>query len=128
MTLEGAYRRSVFRAGPVVARMGCRSASGDAWLAERGARQGAMLTAWNPMSRRHPPGWNERAQVRLRAAARRWPAAEGFSGTPGWQEHNLLLAGDARAMEVLARRFRQAALLMLRRGGVARVCWLTGRR
>lgn len=124
MRLAAAYRRSVFRAGEVVARVGRRSASGDAWLAGQGAREGAMVTAWNPMSRRHPRGWNDRAQARLRAAARRFPMAEGFSGTARWQEHNVLLAGDVRAIAMLARRFRQAAILVLRRGQVARLGWL----
>jgi hypothetical protein len=127
MTLEGAYRRSVFRAGEVAARVGRRSASGDAWLAGQGAREGAMLTAWNPMSRRYALGWNARAQARLRAAARRFPMAEGFSGTARWQEHNLLLAGDVRAIVGLARRFRQAAILVLRRGQAARLRWLVRR-
>jgi hypothetical protein len=124
MRLEAAYRRSVFRAGEVVAQVGRRSASGDAWLAGQGAHEGAMVTAWNPMSRRHPRGWNDRAQARLRAAARRFPMVEGFSGTPRWQEHNLLLAGKVRAIAMLAWRFRQAAILMLRRGQPARLRWL----
>ncbi len=124
MTLEAAYRRSVFRAGDVVARVGRRSPLGDAWLAGQRAREGAMVTAWNPMSRRHPSGWNDRAQARLRAAARRFPVAEGLSGTARWQEHNLLLAADIRAIIALARRFRQAAILVLRRGQVARLRWL----
>ena len=125
MTLEQAYRRSVFRAGPVVAQVGRRSPSANEWLAAMSAREGAMVTAWNPMSRRHPPGWNDRAQAALRAATRRWPTAEGSSGTKHWQEHNLLLARDARAIAVMARRFRQAAILVLRRGQRARLLWLT---
>ncbi|HEV7457847.1 MAG TPA: DUF3293 domain-containing protein [Roseococcus sp.] len=121
MTREAAWRASTYRAGPVVARVGRRSASADAWLAAHGVRAGAIITAWNPMCRKQPPGWNARAQDRLRAATRRWPRAEGFSGTARWQEHNLLLAANPRLVAVLARRFRQAAILVLRNGGPARL-------
>lgn len=121
MTREGAWRASTYRGGPVVARVGRRSASADAWLAAHAAREGAIITAWNPMCRKHPPGWNERAQDRLRAATRRWRRAEGFSGTRHWQEHNLLLATDPRVVAVLARRFRQAAILVIRKGQAARL-------
>jgi len=123
MTLRRAYRATTYRAGPVEARVGRRSRSADAWLRAQVARAGAMVTAWNPMSRKHPRGWNDRAQARLRQAARRWARAEGFSGTRHWQEHNLLLAADPRAVAVLARRFRQAAILVLRRGQRARLEW-----
>lgn len=121
MTRGAAYRASTYRAGDVVARVGRLSPSADAWLAAHGVRAGAVVTAWNPMSRRQPPGWNDRAQARLFQAARRWARAEGFSGTRHWQEHNLLLAADPRAVAVLARRFRQAAILVLRKGQPARL-------
>ncbi|WP_206930930.1 DUF3293 domain-containing protein [Roseococcus thiosulfatophilus] len=121
MTREAAWRASTYRAGPVVARVGRRSASADAWLAAQGVWAGAIITAWNPMCRKHPPRWNERAQDRLRAATRRWARAEGFSGTTRWQEHNLLLAADPRVVAALARRFRQAAILVLRKGRPARL-------
>jgi len=121
MTREGAWRDSTYRAGPVVTRVGRVSPSADAWLAAHGARAGAIITAWNPMCRRHPRGWNERAQARLREATRRWARAEGFSGTTRWQEHNLLLAAAPRVVAVLARRFRQAAILVLQKGQKARL-------
>lgn len=116
MRLEAAYRRSLYCAGPVAARPGRRSASADAWLAAHGLRAGAILTAWNPGSRRHPRGWNEARQRELAAAARRLPCAEGWSGLGGWWEHTLLLGADPRRVAVLARRFRQRAVLLLRRG------------
>jgi hypothetical protein len=124
MTLARAYRETTYRAGPVLARVGRRSPSADAWLAAVGARQAAMITAWNPMGRRHPRGWNARAQARLRAAVRRWVVVEGVSGWHSWHEHNLLITGDHRALAVLARRFRQAAMLVLRRGQAGKIVWL----
>lgn len=116
MTLEEAYRRTLYRAGDVTARIGRRSASGEAWLAGLGQREASFLTAWNPMSRRQPQGWNERRQGALRAWLRRHPRLEGESGFRHWHEHNLLVAADARLLLRAARRFRQVAILMLRRG------------
>jgi len=124
MTLGAQYRRTLFQAGPVRAWVGRRSSTADAWLKAQGAREAAMLTAWNPMSRRHPEGWNTRRQQALREAARRLPRCEGWSGAKAWWEHNLLLAGDARRTVALARRFRQRAILVLRRGQPARIIWL----
>lgn len=121
MTLEEAYRRTLYQAGDVTARIGRRSASGDAWLARLRAREASFLTAWNPMSRRHPQGWNERRQAALRAWLRRHPRLEGESGFRAWREHNLLVAADTRLLLCAARRFRQAAILTLRRGQPARL-------
>nr|WP_281419476.1 DUF3293 domain-containing protein [Falsiroseomonas tokyonensis] len=89
----------------------------DALVAAHGLRQAGFVTAWNPRSRRMPPGWNRRMQARLRVAARDLVLAEGFGrGTgrgPGWAEHHLLLAGDPRRLAVLARRFRQWAIVVV---------------
>jgi len=72
----------------------------------------AFITAWNPFSRRMPPGWNARMQQRLRAVA---PAilAEGWGRGRGWAEQHLLAAGDPRRIAVLARRFRQHAIVLV---------------
>jgi len=72
----------------------------------------AFLTAWNPLSRRMPGGWNARMQQRLRALA---PAilAEGWGRGRGWAEQHLLAAGDPRRIAVLARRFRQHAIVLV---------------
>jgi hypothetical protein len=74
-----------------------------------------------------PPGWNARMLARLRQAARRLPAAEGHGGDGRWQERHLLLAADPRRIAVLARRFRQAAIVTVRVGRPARL-WLMPRR
>jgi hypothetical protein len=121
VTLEEAYRRTLYRAGDVTARIGRRTASGEAWLARLRAREASFLTAWNPMSRRHPPGWNARRQAALRSWLRRYPRLEGASGFRQWHEHNLLVAADARLLLRAASRFRQAAILTLRRGQPARL-------
>ncbi len=111
-----AYRRSGYEAAGAVARIGQRSADVDALLRRLGVRQGGFVTAWNPMSRRMPAGWNARALVRLRQAARRLPMAAGQGGDACWREAHLLLGGDPRRVLVLARRFRQRAIVVVRAG------------
>jgi hypothetical protein len=119
--LRAAYRRSVYAAAAAEARISRRSPAVDALLRRLGARQGGFVTAWNPFSRRMPPGWNARMLARLRAAARRLPQAEGEGGDRRWRERHLLLAGDPRRLMVLARRFRQAAIVVVRQGAPARL-------
>ncbi|MDO9707195.1 DUF3293 domain-containing protein [Paracraurococcus lichenis] len=122
--LHRAYRRSRYEAAGAVARIGGRSPAVDALLRRLGARAGGFVTAWNPASRRMPPGWNRRMLPRLRAAARRLPMAEGWGGDGPWREWHLLLGGDPRRVAVLARRFRQAAIVTVRRGAPARLVLL----
>ena len=122
--LQAAYRRSPYEAAGATARIGRRSATTDVLLRRLGARQGGFVGAWNPFSRRMPRGWNDRMLARLREAARRLPQAEGWGGDARWQERHLLLAGDPRRLAVLARRFRQNALVSLRLGQPARLQWL----
>ena len=124
--LERAYRASDYEAAGAVARVGRRCPAVDALLARLGVRQGGFLGAWNPLSRRMPPGWNQRMQARLRLAARRLPAATGSGGARHWREAHFLLGGDPRRVAVLARRFRQAAFVVVRRGQPARLCWVFG--
>ena len=122
--LVAAYRRTTYEADGARARIGRRSAAVDALLRRLGARQGGFVTAWNPLSRRMPEGWNRRLQDRLRAAARRLPRAEGCGTAGAWTERHLLLAGDARRVALLGRRFRQMAVVLVRRGQPARLVML----
>ena len=124
MTLRRAYLASTYHVAGLPLRIGRRSAAVDAVLAALGARAGGLLGAWNPRSRRMPAGWNRRAEARLRAATRRLRFVEAGGGTAGWQEHHLLLAGDPRCLAVFGRRFRQRAMVVLRRGRPPRLVWL----
>lgn len=121
--LHRAYRRTDYEAAGAIARIGDRSAAVDALLARLGAREGAFVTAWNPMSRPMPWGWNDRVGSRLREAARRLRHAEGWGRAQGggWAEQHLLLAADPRRAAVLARRFRQKAIMVVRRGQPGRL-------
>lgn len=122
--LHGAYRGTEYEAAGAIARVGRRSGGVDALLVRLGARQGAFATAWNPFSRARPWGWNDRMFGRFREATRRIPQAEGWGRAPGWGEQHLLLATDPRRVAVLARRFRQNAILVVRRGQPARLVLL----
>lgn len=99
-----AYRLTLYEAGGVTARHGKRSASANGWMARHGARTCGFITVWNPMSRRHP-------------------TLEGWSGYRSWHEHNLLIAADPRLLMRAARRFRQAAILIIPRGQPARLLY-----
>ncbi len=108
--MRAAYLRTAYEAAGVVVRIGRRSAAMDALL--RGKRA-AFVTAWNPMSRRMPRGWNERMLNRMREVARGRIIAEGWGSARGWAERHVLLTGDPRWTTRLARRFRQAAIVVV---------------
>ncbi len=63
--------------------------------------------------------------ARLHEAARRLPVVEGHGRAAGWSERHLLIAGDPRRAAVLARRFRQNAVVVLRAGAPARLLVLS---
>ncbi|MDN3567041.1 DUF3293 domain-containing protein [Paeniroseomonas aquatica] len=119
--LLAAYRRSTYEAAGAVARIGRRSAAVDVLLARLGVRAGGFVTAWNPFSHRRPDGWNARMLQRLATATRRLPSAPGQGGAGRWREAHLLVGADPRRLLVLARRFRQAAIVTVARGQPARL-------
>ncbi len=122
--MRAAYLRTEYEAAGVVVRIGRHNAAMDALL---DGRRAAFVTAWNPMSRRMPRGWNERMLARMREAARGRLIAEGWGSARGWTERHLLVAGDPRALVVLARRFRQAAVVVVAPGRLARLVMVTHR-
>ena len=123
-----AYCRTIYEADDARARIGRRSAAVDALLRRLGTREGAFVTAWNPFSRRMPRGWNDRMLARLREAAHRLPRAEGNGGAGGWEERHLLIGSDPRRVAVFGRRFRQVAIVAVRRGQPVRLVMLQAQR
>jgi hypothetical protein len=121
--LARGWRLTAYEAGGAVARLGRRSASVDALLMAAGVREGAFAGAWNPLSRARPRGWNDRALTRLRQAASRlrWVEGIGRADRPTWCEQHLLILGDVRRTAVLARRFRQHAILRVRQRALSRL-------
>lgn len=116
-----AYARTEYEAGGAVARLGRRSPGIDAVLRRLGARQGGFVTAWNPVSRPMPEGWNRRMQARLLETTRRLPRASGQGRGRGWAEEHLLIAADPRRAWRLAQRFRQQAIVTVRIGAPAQL-------
>ena len=125
--LRAAFLRTTYEAGGIACHVGARNAAVDALLHARCLRSAGFVTAWNPFSRPMPPGWNRRFQARLREAARGAVLAEGWGRGRGWAEHHLLLASDPRRIAVLARRFRQHAVVTVRPGHPARLLWVAVR-
>ena len=119
--LRAAFLRTTYEAGGIACRIGARSAAIDAFLHARRERAAGFVTAWNPFSRRMPPGWNARMQSRLREAAHGRVLAEGWGRGHRWAEHHLLIAGDPRRLARFARRFRQHAIVLLTPGRPARL-------
>lgn len=101
-----AYRATTYRVDGLALRVGRR----PAWP----GRAAVLLTAQNPHSRRCPAGWNARMLRALDGWLRRHPWREAVSGEGRWLETQRLVAFDARAGAVLARRFRQNAMLVLK--------------
>jgi len=116
-----AYRATTYRSGDAAVRIGRHSAAMDALLARHRARTAVFVTAWNPFSRRMPERWNHRMQHRLCAVLRRWPALTAEGAWRGWREAHLLVLADPRPVLRAAWRFRQCAVVLVRRGAVARL-------
>ncbi len=123
MTRAEAYRRTLYRAGDVLARVGRLSPGADRWLARHGAREAGFITAWNPMSRVMPARWNMAAQARLRRDLGGAVLEPGEGALGRWREEMLLVALSLPELRRLARRHRQAAILHLRRGRPAALVW-----
>ena len=63
--LRHAYLNTRYKVGDIAVRVRRRNQGTDALLAALAARSAVFVTAWNPMSRRKPDGWNRRMQRRL---------------------------------------------------------------
>jgi hypothetical protein len=111
-----AYRRTDYHAAGAVIRIGRRTPEVDRLLRCHRCREAVLITAWNPFSRRMPPGWTARMQSRLGQAVRRYLALPASGGARGWSEDHLLVLMPAAQAANLARRFRQNAIVILRCG------------
>lgn len=119
-----AFHAARYAAGPTAARIGRRCPALDALCGRQGS---AFITAWNPGGRRIPEGLNRRAGLALQDWLRRVPYVAGAGTGRGWREEHWFASLDARRAAVLARRFRQAAIVTLRPGQAARLVLLPRR-
>lgn len=119
-----AYRASCYLAGAHAARIGSRAPGLDALLRAWRVREGVFIAAGNPFSRRKPEGWNAHRHAALRERLRGLHYLEGKGGAGRWWEAHCFIGMDPRRGAVLARRFRQQAMVALRRGDRARLIWI----
>lgn len=119
------YRLTRYEAGGAEVRIGRRAPALDRLLRRYRARWGVLVTAWNPLSRRKPDGWNRRMQQRLLARLRRDCTGVASGELGRWREEHVLVVGDPRRGLMLARRFRQRGIVVVSRGGEARLVLLT---
>jgi hypothetical protein len=120
-----AWRATDYVVGTVLVRIGRRSAAMDALLARTGARTGVFVTAWNPLARAMPAGWNRRMQRRLSERLRRYVSLQASGSLRQWQEAHLLVAADIRLIVRLARLFRQRGVVLVVRRQAARLVLLS---
>lgn len=113
-SLRTLYRRTLYQAAGITVRVGARSLAMDRLLASERACCAVFITAWNPFSRRMPDGWNVRMQGRLAEALRRDRALPAHGAFRGWAEAHVLVFTDPRKAAVIARRFRQNAIVISR--------------
>jgi uncharacterized protein DUF3293 len=105
-----AYRLSRYSAGDIVAHIGARP---------KGLRQDqqrmtlVLLGACNPCGRRRPDGWNARMMERLRLVLRRVRFIEASGSLGRWSESMLAAPMNPRKAVVVARRFRQNAVVVI---------------
>ncbi|HET7880595.1 MAG TPA: DUF3293 domain-containing protein [Acetobacteraceae bacterium] len=114
-----AWRLTDYRIDGFVVRIGRRVPT--TLFARLGSRSATLMTAWNPMSRRRPNGWNSQMQLRLRQHLRRLSSLEATGRLNQWYEPMLLVGGDPRRIIRIAARFRQLGVVVLRQGRAAQL-------
>lgn len=116
--VPGGHSRAVLRIDEPVPGVLCD------WLGP--AAFGAFVTACNPRSQPQPAARNHAAQRLLltaihAAGARALPGAGRIPGQP-WREPSLFVAGlDLAAVDALAQRHAQNAIVLAWRGGIAQL-------
>ncbi|MGA3401167.1 MAG: DUF3293 domain-containing protein [Acetobacteraceae bacterium] len=119
-----AYRATGYVVDGVVVRIGRRSPAMDALLHRIGAPSGVFVTAWNPLSRAMPTGWNRRMQRCLSERLRRYASLPADGSLRRWHEAHLLVAADPRPVVRLARLFRQRGVVLVAPRHAARLVLL----
>lgn len=118
----------VYGRPPTSVRLGQQPEACATWLDACAASSAWIVTAWNPLGRVQGTDWNEQANSQLRAdidqqGLRRLPA-RGFNATGDRFEEGFCVfdASEAQADGWLVR-FRQAAVVRLRRGHAPERIW-----
>jgi hypothetical protein len=111
-----AWRQTTYRVNDIEVLITRRSLAMDALLSTHGVRAAVFVTAWNPLSRPMPIRWNRRMHEHLKHRLRRRPTLPADGSWRQWREEHLLALVDPRVALRLARLFRQAAVVIVRRG------------
>jgi Protein of unknown function (DUF3293) len=119
--LLSAFRNTCYEAAGTKIRVGQRSVAMDRMLLAYGSQTATFITAYNPLSRKMPSGWNQRMQMQLLQAVRRRPVLFGTGSLGRWSEAHLLVFGDPRPVLRLARRYRQHGIVIVHRRRAARL-------
>lgn len=132
--LEAAYRATGYRvflpAGAVDLRLDHPSPELGHWLETVGCRNFALITAYNPGSRRQPAADNRAAQARLikQLAARGSPvlAARHVADSGDWPDEASCLVAGLPVSEVctLAAEYGQNAVVCGDADGIPRLVWI----
>ena len=112
--LRLAYGAAEYRVAGCSLRIGRRSLTLDGLLAGMGVREAVLITACNPRSRLSCANRNARMMRRLRAMLRRRTVFPAESGAGRWTEAQFLAAAPEAWACVVARRFGQNAMVVLR--------------
>lgn len=131
---DEAYRATTYRVlvpgeEPIDLRIGECSHMLDGLLAKHGCDSWAFITAWNPHSQQRAAEENARRQAELVSVIRErgWIFLEamGIPADPKWQpEASVLVLGIPREEAVeIATRFRQNAIVVGERGGMAELVY-----
>ena len=105
-----AYRLSRYSAGDIVTYIGARPKGPRQ---DQGRMTLVLLGACNPCGRRRPDGWNARMMERLRLVLRRVRFIEASGSLGPWSESMLAAPISPRKAVVVARRFRQNAVVVI---------------
>ncbi|KAB8123552.1 DUF3293 domain-containing protein [Komagataeibacter medellinensis] len=116
-----AYRLSTYHApGLPVVRIGHR----PSWRSVVPQGDVVLLSAYNPGGRRRPDGWNRRMMRRLASALAGLPHVLGEGRLGRWSEPLYAVRMPLARGIVLARRFRQNAVVVLHGNRPARLVYL----
>nr|WP_220790319.1 DUF3293 domain-containing protein [Gluconacetobacter takamatsuzukensis] len=122
-----AYRRSLYRAGGISVRVGQRPVPDGPGVPGWWRRGDVVfVSAANPGGRRRPDGWNRRRMRALAGCLAGCERHEGEGRLGQWAEPLLAVRMPLARGRVIARRFGQNAVLLVRGGGLARLVFLGG--
>ena len=131
--LERAYRATTYRVflpgGALELKVDTANPALASWLAEEGAREWAVLTAFNPASRPLPAGENAERQARLECELLEKGfepySGENIADDAGWpSEESCFVPGISQGEAIaLAQQFGQNAILFGEADGVPRLVW-----